>query len=61
MDLGGGDEMTTVDTYVDGKLVSRETVKATRTPEIPPPCWDERPITGEDAMAAVRALSKGAA
>ena len=30
-------------------------------PEVPPPVWDQRPIDGARAMAAVRAMSRGGA
>jgi hypothetical protein len=33
--------------------------EAEKKPEVPPECWNDRPISGEVCMQAVRQMSKG--
>jgi hypothetical protein len=33
--------------------------EAEKKPEVPPECWNDRPISGEACMQAVRLMSKG--
>lgn len=43
--------------YMPGVEVTEVTEPAPKPPpEIPPPCWDDREIDAEKAMAAVRAM-----
>jgi hypothetical protein len=56
--------MTTWHYYIDpdlvqmATLVSHEGLEVTEIvlPEIPPPCWDERPISPEACRAATKAM-----
>lgn len=56
--------MSLVATHADGTIFWHfsdeveltEIEPAKCPPEIPPPVWDCRPVTGDDAMAAVRAM-----
>jgi hypothetical protein len=42
----------------DGDYVICEP-EAEKKPEVPPECWNDRPISAEACMAAVRAMCKG--
>jgi hypothetical protein len=44
--------------YGDGGM---EVTEIAPPPEVPPPVWDQRPIDGARAMAAVRSMSRGGA
>jgi len=32
---------------------------AAKAPEVPPPCWDARPLDSDRCMEAVRSMSRG--
>lgn len=46
-------------TYYWSYVEVEEIQPAQPIPEIPPPCWDERPIDAQRCLDAMRAMCKG--
>lgn len=54
-----GVEWVSFDDGSDGEFNLTYTLEPAKQPEIPPPCWDQRPIDSEKAIQAVRAMCGG--